>query len=704
MSGPTGDAVAPVGGDALDRLFFPRSVAVAGLSRRPRAWGRMAYHFLRQAGYAGEVVAYRPHHDDPEVPSVTDLADGPPVDVVVVAVPAPGAVDVVAEAADAGVGAAVVFSAGFAEEGGEGVALQQRLVEAAGSMPVLGPNCLGVVSAPGSLVLSVSAFLNRPRESGPVALVSQSGAIGFVLAEHLRRRGVGFSYYASTGNEAVLGAADLVSYLCARPEVAVVGCYLEGMRDVGAWRAACRRARQAGRHVVALKVGTTQAARRAALSHTASAAGEAELFEAACREDGVTVVPDELSFAEAVAALCGPVELPARPKLGVVTMSGGGGAMLADQLGPVADVPPLTEAARARLRELDVGLAGDGNPVDLTGMFFAHLDRLDDVLAAVTGDVGIDGAVLYLTFGDQMVEAYRSLAASLPGRDPPTWFVWAGAPDGEVEAFAATGRVVQSIPDLVRSVAAHPRALSVAPGLTDTVRTAVGGRGGAPLPAGTVLTESDLAPLLARWGLGTVDLAVASDRDGLLEAVDRLGLPPPWVVKIDHPAAPHRARLGLLALGVVDRDTLGEEVDRLLAVARRQGLSGCRVVVEPVLTSVGSFSLGALRHRGYGPLVLVGPGGVRVEEAGLRRVAALLPLSDRGLVALADHARTLCGRTVAPESLAAPLLAVERLLDGDPTIAEVDVNPVLVTSSGDLVAVDALAVRSGPAASAGSEP
>lgn len=678
---------------ALDRLFFPRRVAIAGLSPRPRAWGRMAYRYLREAGFDGEVVAYRPRQPDPEVPAVTDLADAAPTDVLVVAVPSAGAVDVVAEAAAAGVGAAVVFSAGFAEDGPEGAELQRRLVQAAGTMPVLGPNCLGVVSGPASLVLSVSGFLNRPRRAGPVALVSQSGAMGFILAEQLRRRGVGFSYYASTGNEAVLGAAELLSYVCARPEVKVVGCYLEGLRNVAAWRAACRKAREEGRHVVALKVGSTQAAQRAALSHTASAAGEAEMFEAVAREDGVTLVGDELSFAEAVTALSRPVTLPDRPRLAVITMSGGGGAMISDQLGPIADVPPLAESTRSQFHSMDISLAGDANPVDLTGMFSAHIDRLDEVIATATGDEGIDGAVLYFTFGDQLVETYRSLAASLPERAAPTWFVWAGAPEGEVEAQAATGRVVGSIPDLVRSVAAHPRTLPVE-GLVDGRRSALGDR--PALPAGPVLTEAALAPVLAGWGLGYVPMAVATGRSALVDEVRRLGLRPPYVLKVDHPGAPHRARLNLLSVGVTEPGLFESEADRLVDTADSLGLDGFRLVAEPMLSSVGSFSLGALRHLSYGPVVLVGPGGDRVEEAGLRRAAAVLPLSDRGLVALASEASTISGQFVTPAALAGPLLSLETLLDTDPTLSEVDVNPVLVTGSG-LVAVDALAVRTEPA-------
>ena len=694
MTGLTHD----IGEQTLDRLFFPRRVAIAGLSSRPKSWGRMAYRNLREAGFDGEVVAYRPRQADPEVPAVTDLTEGTPADVVVVAVPSAGAIDVVGEAAAAGVGAAVVFSAGFAEDGPEGAQLQERLVRAAGSMPVLGPNCLGVVSGPASLVLSVSGFLNRSRRPGPVGLVSQSGAMGFILAEQLRRRGVGFSYYASTGNEAVMGAADLLSYVCARPEVRVVGCYLEGLRNVPAWRAACRKARDGERHVVALKVGSTEAAQRAALSHTASAAGEAEMFEAAAREDGVTLVGDEVSFAEAVTALSHPVTLKDRPRLAVITMSGGGGAMIADQLGPVADVPPLAESTRSQLRSLDISLAGDGNPVDLTGMFSAHIDRLDDVIAAATGDDGIDGAVLYFTFGDQMIDTYRSLAASLPERPAPTWFVWAGAPEGEVEAQASTGRVVGSIPALVRSISAHPRRLSIDDGFVDAQRSS--GKP-SPLAPGAVLTEAAVAPFLAASGLRYVPMAVAADRSGLVDEVGRMGLRPPYVLKVDHPDAPHRARLGLLSIGVAELSDLESEADRLVSVADRLGLEGARLVAEPLLSSVGSFSLGALRHADYGPVALVGPGGDRVEDPRLSRAAAVLPLSDRGLTALASQATVLSGRPVTEAALVGPVLALEALLGSDPTISEVDVNPVLITSDGGLLAVDALAVRVYTAPTAG---
>lgn len=688
----------------LDRLMFPRRVAIAGLSARPRAWGQMAYRFLRAGGFDGDVLAYRPNHEEPGVEAFDDFGSVGPVDLLVVAVPAAAAVGIVADASAAGVGSAVVFSSGFAEDGAEGAELQRRLVDAAGPMPMLGPNCLGLVSAPGNVVVSVSAFLNRPRRNGPVALVSQSGAMGFILAEHLRRRGVGFSFYASTGNEAALGAADLVAYVSARPEVKVVGCYLEGVRDVEAWRSACRGAREAGCQVVALKVGRSEAAQRAALSHTASAAGEAEMFEAAARDDGVTVVGDEESFAEAVTALSRPVVLPSRPGLAVITMSGGGGAMISDQLRSQALVPPLSDSSRGALRSLGIPLAGDSNPVDLTGMFFANLDRLDEVISAVAADEAVDATVLYFTFGDQMVDAYRALAATLADRPDPAWLVWAGAPEGEVEGQASTGRVVSSIPALARSLAAQPRRPALPEGLLDAMRQrsaeALGLHAAGPpeasLGSTTLLSEAVLAPWLAKAGMPYVDMAVGDEPERLAEVVERSGVPAPWISKVDHPGAPHRARLGLLAGALTDAATLRAALRVLSDRAANLGLHAARLVVEPMVSHVGMFSLGALRHRSWGPVILVGPGGGRVEDQAARRVAGLLPLSVRSLEAMCEQVALLAGTPVGAEPLAAALLALEALLEADATITEVDVNPVLVTAAGGLIAVDALAVRSEP--------
>ncbi|MGH9108181.1 MAG: acetate--CoA ligase family protein [Acidimicrobiales bacterium] len=686
-------------GPDLDRLLLPRRIAIAGLSARPETWSRAALGILRHGGFDGEVVALRPRQRDVGVPAVDSLAEAGEVDVLLVALPAAGAVDVVSEAAAAGVGATVVYSSGFAEEGEPGRALQDRLAAAAGSMPVLGPNCLGVVSAPGKLRLTPTAFASRELPPGPVALVTQSGAVGFVLGDLLVRRGIGFSYYVSTGNEACLGAADISAALAQRPEVAVVGLYLESVRDVAAYRAACDLVSGLGKHLVVLKVGRTAAATRAALSHTAAVTGEWVLFEAVSADHGATIAADEDAFVEAVHALCQPVTLPPRVRLGVVTMSGGAGAMVADQVAGLADVPELSEETAKGLADLPVPLAGSANPVDLTGMYARYLDRLDDLLRVVAGDESVDALALYFSFGDRDPTVYHRIAASLDALPIPAWLVWSAAPPGEVEALARMGRVFPTIPALVRALASYPREVPA-----EAVALLAGGPpGGAAPPAGDVapagvLSEHEAAPLLASFGLPYVGMAVAGDAGGLVAAVGRASLPAPWVVKVDHTGVAHRAAHGLVELGVANSEELAVAARRLLTRAEvvlagaGESPSGARLVAEPQLASVGSFSIGARRDEQWGPVVVVGPGGARVEEAGAERRVATVPLTAAGLSRLLDSAAAAGGADLDSEWAARAILAVAHAVEDLSKIVEVDVNPVLVLADGSVRAVDSLVV------------
>ncbi|MGH9115126.1 MAG: acetate--CoA ligase family protein [Acidimicrobiales bacterium] len=683
-------------GPNLDRLLLPRRIAIAGLSARPETWSRAALGILRHGGFDGDIVALRPRRDV-GVRAVDSLAEAGEVDVLLVALPAAGAVEVVSEAAAARVGATVVYSSGFAEEGEPGRVLQDRLAAAAGSMPVLGPNCLGVMSAPGKLRLTPTAFASRELPPGPVALVTQSGAVGFVLGDLLVRRGIGFSYYVSTGNEACLGAADVAAALGKRPDVAVVGLYLESVRDVAAYRAACDLVAGLGKHLVVLKVGRTAAATRAALSHTAAVTGEWELFEAVSLDRGATIAGDEDAFVEAVHALCRPVTLPPRVRLGVVTMSGGAGAMVADQVAGLADLPELAEETAKGLAALPVPLAGSANPVDLTGMYARYLDHLDDILGVVAGDESVDALVLYFSFGDRDPTVYHRIAASLDRLPLPAWLVWSAAPPGEVEALAGLGRVFPTIPALVRALASHPRDAPTEV-LALLARATPAGGAIPPPPGPGVLSEREAAPLLASFGLPYVGMAAAGDPDGLVAAVDQEGLPAPWVVKVDHPDLAHRAVHGLIELGVVGREELAATAGRLWrraeVVVEGAGTSrpGAWLVAEPQLPCVGSFSIGARRDEQWGPVVVVGPGGAPVEEAGADRRVATVPLTPAGLTRLLDSAAAAGGADLERDWAARAILAVARVVESFPQIAEIDVNPVLVLADGSVRAVDSLVV------------
>lgn len=685
----------PAGTPDLDPLFFPRRIGIAGLSNREQTWGRKTLRNLRGGGFDGDVVAVAPR-SEVDVPSVTDLADlDAPLDLLLVALPAARVPDLIAQARRTGAArSALVFSAGFREAGPDGGAREDELVAAADGLPVVGPNCVGLLSRPGNAVPTVSAFVDRPDHppAGPVAIVSQSGALGFVMAALLERHGVSVGYYASVGNEACLGIGDLGAYLIERPDVAVLGLYVESVRDVAALRHVADRAARLGKRVVALKAGLSAAGRRATLSHTAAVAGDALLFRSLCANTGIILAESDEAFADLLHAAQRPHALPRRPRIAIATMTGGGGAILADRLGVVgATAPQLGDHTRKLIADLDLAsIASDANPIDLGGNFDRDADKLGRLFEILDDDPDVDGIAAMFTFGDARADWYRRLAADLAARRTPAWLVWA-AGTAAARAGAPPGVVFDTIESLIRGLPAAfapPPAARAVPEVPDAARTALrGARAG-------VLSEADAHRVVAALGCDYVPTVVADDPAGLRRAV--AGLPtepstgPGYVLKVDSPQVAHRARLGLIRLGVPEADietAAGELVD----AARRQGVTDTRLVAQPLLDQRGELVVGAVRDPQYGPAIIVGTGGTRVEDTDAHRTALLLPA---GPAAVADAAAEIAARhgDIDTAALTALLTAAGGLMAADPQVTELDINPLLIRPDGSLVAVDSLIV------------
>jgi acyl-CoA synthetase (NDP forming) len=666
-------------------LFRPKSIAVVGVSgTEGPSWGRLTVQRLLVSGYEGELVAVAPR--DPGLPgvhsvrSLRELGYGP--DLVVVATPAASVPGLVREAREVGAGAAVVYASGFAEAGAD--QLQHELLAAAGDLPVLGPNCLGVVSRPLRASVSVTVFLDRERsEPGPVAIVTQSGAMGFVLAELLEQAGLGYSYYASVGNEASLTVGELGCYLLEQADVEVLVLYLEGVRDAMALREIGQRARRAGKAVVALAVGRSAEGRRAALSHTAAVAGDHFLLRSLCRQAGIVLVDDDEQLVDAVLSARAGATLPPTPGLAVLTMSGGAGGVLADNLTAMgARVPALSATTRRLLAEIGGVQASDANPVDLGGNIDRWIDRVPALLAALDADPGLDGIILYLTFGDRFPDAYRRLVEQAAASKTPTWFVWACAPPGELGRLGRPDTVLPSIGALLRRL----RILMPDPPPAPARRLDPG-------PAvGRVASELAAAPVLARAGIPQVPTvssagAPRAAAHELADAVRRAGWPGPYVIKGDAADVPHRARHGLVRVGV-SAEELPAAAERLAAsLARISADPGHRIVAQPLLEHTEELALGATRDPVYGTVILLGTGGDRAEDPAAPRRALLLPATAEQVAELAGWAGTVLGAPTHATRCA--LDALIGLLDTDPSVAEVDVNPLCVTGD-QLVAVDAL--------------
>ncbi|NED82989.1 CoA-binding protein [Streptomyces sp. SID11233] len=676
--------------DRCAPLFAPRSIAVVGVSAtRPDSWGRLTVDRLRNCGYTGELtIVGRPVPALPGVRSVPRLADLPaPPDLVVLATPAAAAPGLLREARERGARSAVVYASGFAEADSAGQALERELQDAAGDMPVLGPNCLGLVNHAANIQISTTAYLDRERvQDGPVAVVTQSGALGFVLADKLERAGIGFTAYVSVGNEACVSAAEAGTHLLGRTEVEVLVLYLEGVSDAQGLRRLAQRARTSGKRVVALTVGSSDAGRRAALSHTAAVAGDHLLLSALCRQEGIVLAQDDDDLVEAVMNARRGTVLPPAPRFAVLTMSGGAGGVLADRLTALgARVPTLSPRTRERLTALDAVDASLANPVDLGGNFFRSLDRVSALLDVLDEDPETDAIVLYLTFGDRFPDAYRHIAALTARTRTPAWFVWACAPDGAIEALALPETVLSSIGALTR------RLHGLLPG-----RPAPAGapaRSGEPQPtAGThTLSELHAAPLLTAAGATHAPMIAAEDPQRLVASVRAAGWSPPYVLKGDASDVPHRARQGLVHVGVTDAQLF---VVASAMAARLRAVSTDperRLVAQPLLAHTTEIALGAIRDPLYGTALVLGAGGERAEDTTAPR-RALLTAEDGSLdpaevEALAAWAETELGAPA--EATAAAVRALATVLRERPDVVEADVNPLCVRGD-ELVAVDAL--------------
>src|SRR3954469_10925905 len=420
-------------------LLEPRSIAVVGANDRPGSYADIVLRNLERAGFEGEVWGVNPQrtevHGRECVPTVSDLPD--PVDAVVVAIPAASVPGVIAEAAAAGCGGAVVLSAGFGEIE-EGRELERRLREAAtaGALPLCGPNGNGIVAVGSRAPMWGDSV--APLEPGPVALISQSGNLAVNALGS--RRGIRYHTVVSTGNQAVLDASDWLAALCERDGVGSVAMFLESDGDgvrLAEALAACAERRIRG---AVLKVGESAAGARAASAHTGAVAGDQRVFRALVEEAGGAWARDPHELLELARVLAAPRARPRRHgALAILTCSGGDSSIAADEAQRLGtELPELAPPTRERLTALLPTAATVGNPLDYTAMIWGETDLLRRIVVTVGADESIDQLLVLYDHPDGLApEAAAEWAA-----------VRAGIVAGAAETDAAT-LVGSTLPDLI---------------------------------------------------------------------------------------------------------------------------------------------------------------------------------------------------------------------------------------------------------------
>ena len=686
---------------SLDRLLRPRSVAIVGASDKEGALGNSVLANLVRHSFPGDIHLVNPKRETiygrPCLPSITALPDG--VDAAVLAIPGPAVLDALRALAAKAVGAAVIFSAGFAEGGEEGQKAQAEVARIAAKygMVIEGPNCLGLINYIDGVPLT---FVETPphRCTGPgIGIVSQSGAMAVVLGTMLMAKALPITISVSTGNEAASGVEDYVEHLLANPQTTVIGMIVEQFRAPARFLALAERVREAGKRIVLLHPGTSSAARESAATHTGAMAGDFALMRAKVQAAGVVLVPglEELGDVLDIAFRCG--DLP-EGGIALLTESGAYKALaldLAEDLGlPLPQPGPETATA---LRATIPDFIGVSNPMDVTAQALVDPDLYRRTLVPLLADPAYSTVVLGIIQTDlttsalkfpPIIEAIRALKP-----DKPVLFAGldegADVPPASIIALRDLG--VPYFPAPYRAFRALAALRSERVKRTPVKLTAI------DLPLGGVIPEYRAKQALRAAGISFPEGRFAATLDEAADAATALGFP--VAVKAQAAALSHKSDAGGVALNVADVDAVRTAWTRIHAnvAAHAPSVQLDGVLIERMGPRGLELIVGAKSDPEWGSVILVGFGGVQAEI--LKDVRLLVPgLSKKAIVSelmRLKSAPLLLGWRGSPAldvgSVADVVIALSQVLAGTPAIREIDLNLVVVYPEGrGCIALDAL--------------
>ena len=703
---------------ALESFFTPASIAVIGATERKGSVGRTILENLLHSSYRGHVFAVNPKHSEllgtKCYPSVATLPES--VDLAVIVTPALTVLGVVRECVDAGARSAIVISAGFKERGAVGVELE-CLIQAElrrGSMRLVGPNCLGMMNPSIGLNATFAHDLARP---GNVAFLSQSGALLTAVLDWSLREQVGFSGIVSTGSMLDVDWGDLISFYGEDPQTKSILLYIESIADARSFLSAAREV-VLSKPIIVIKAGRTEAASKAASSHTGAMTGSDDVFDAALRRCGVLRV-QSISDLFYMAEVLSKQPRPRGPRLTIVTNAGGPGVLATDSLIPNGG--ELTPLSQDSLRDLSAFLPSywsHANPIDILGD--ADPERYGKAVEIAIADPSSDGLLVILAPQGMTnpAEVARRLAPYAQGHGKPVLASWMGGQtvaEGEgllnaagIPTFAYPDTAARAF-DYMWSYSSQLRGLYETPAMT-----ASGNDSGArlrkakklidrSLAAGrTLLTEVESKELLSLYGIPCVPTRVARTADEAVSYAAEFGYPA--VLKVFSETITHKTDVGGVKLDLPSaaavRKAFRSIQSSVSSKAGERAFQG--VTVQPMVRLEGyELILGSNVDPVFGPVILFGSGGQLVEVY-RDRALALPPLNTTLALRLMELTRIYAAlqgvrgrKAVSLEALKVALVAFSELVVELPRIAEIDINP-LVVSSDKLLTLDARVVLADP--------
>ena len=703
----------------LDAMFAPSSVAVIGATDRAHTVGRTILENLLHGHFQGQVYAVNTKHEEvlglKAYKSIRDISR--PVDLAVIATPAVTVPEIIGECVDAGAKSAVVISAGFKERGAQGDALEKQIQEQLrrGSLRLIGPNCLGIMNP--SIGLNATFAKDAP-PAGSVAFLSQSGALLSAILDWSHREEVSFSAIVSTGSMLDVSWGDLIYYFGDDPHTKSILLYMESVGDARSFVSAAREVALT-KPIIVIKAGRSEAASRAAASHTGALTGSDEVLEAAFRRSGVLRVHNiaDLFY---MAEVLGRQPRPKGPRLTILTNAGGPGVLATDALvangGELAELSPDT---LNRLSEFLPAHWSHNNPIDILGD--ADPERYAHALEIASQDPNSDGLLVILapqgmTDPSQIADRLKPYAKEY---GKPVLASWMGGnsiaageaalnsagiptfpyPDTAARAFTYMWRYTYNLRGLYETptLTQYSELESASRTQVDQIIQNVRSHGR------VLLTELESKQLLSLYGVPTVETRVAASADEAVGVAAEIGFP--VVLKVYSETITHKTDVGGVQLNLQDEAAVRAAYRVIQAsVAEKAGadqFSG--VTVQPMVKLDGyELILGSSVDPQFGPVVLFGSGGQLVEVY-RDRALALPPLNTTLAQRMMEQTRIFTAlkgvRGRKPVNMAALeqlLVRFSQLVLEQPWIAEIDINPLLA-SPERLLALDARIVLHGPA-------
>lgn len=695
---------------SVERVLKPRSIAIVGASSAPRAFGNFVLQNLERFGYTGDIHLVSRSSQEIGgracVGSIDALPEG--IDLAVLAIPEAGVLDAIRDLGARGTRAAVIFASGYAEAGEEGRAKQQALIEVAkaSGVALIGPNCMGFTNFEAQVPVTFEALSPYPCSGRRgVGVLAQSGAMAANLRDAFMGRGQPITAAVSTGNEASLGLEDFLAWFIADAQTSAIALYAEQIRRPQTFLRLAREARTAGKPIVLLMPGKSARAREAAQSHTGALAGDHATASVLLAREGVVVVDslDELFDTTTILA-----RFPVPPAGGAAAMTASGAVKnimldFAQDIG--LTLPRLTAPTLEKLTALLPDFAVADNPLDYTTVGVRDPGLIGKLIDTVLADPNIGSLVLAIMGGPPIAQRDKTdhlLPALARATKPAVLAVMGDNNTLEpffVEAIAQSGVPFFRSPD--RALRACARVAAYGESLQRAARAATAEPSSVPLPGPVprngIFAEYQGKQWLAAAGLPIPRGALAKTLDEALRIADEIGYP--VVVKAQASELPHKSDVGGVAVGLADANALRTAWDSLRAsvALHRPDLQLDGALIEAMGPRGLELVIGAKRDADWGPVVLVGLGGIWIEvlkdarliPADMAEADIVVELRRLKAAALLEGVRGAAGVDVA--SVARAVAAIGAQMRANPQIAEIDVNPLVAYPDG-VLALDALIV------------